>query len=247
VDLSNPHIVLMTENTTFLQYTISVMNRILILTLLLAGCASPTAEIRESARQMSQELGAAQEAQDTILDSLGRLRNHTDALEDVAAEIPSPQKEEVMAHTAAIEEDTYVIEGSVDDTKEVLKDGTRLSAAILASSDRVQDKPGWWNNVLETLSGWSWWIFVIIVFVLIGTMGLWPVLVNALIGFMSSVGFGISRARQINAQRLYQLQQDDHSEAADKAVEQLRSSLAGEAAWRRAARTERRRGDRRRS
>lgn len=237
----------MTENATFLQYTTIVMNKVLILTLLLAGCVSPTAKIRESARQMSQELGVAQEAQDTILDSLDRLRGHTDALGDAAVEIPSPQKEEVLAHAAAIEEDTYVIESSVKDTKEVLKDGTKLSATILASSDRVQDKPGWWNSVLETLSGWSWWIFFIIVFVLIGTLGLWPVIVNAVIGFMSAVGFGISRTRQMNARRLYQLQQQEHSEAAEKAVEQLRNSLAGEAAWRRAARMERRGGDDRRS
>lgn len=223
------------------------MNKVLIITLLLAGCVSPTAQIRENARQMSQDLGVAQEAQDTVLESLDRLRGHTDALEDVAVEIPSPQKEEVLAHAAAIEEDTHVIESSVEDTKEVLKHGTKLSAAILASADRVQDKPGWWTSVLETLSGWSWWLFLIILFVLIGTLGLWPLVVNAVVSFMSAIGFGISRTRQISAQRLYRLQQEDHSEAAEKAVEQLRGTLLGEAAWRRAERMERRGGGDRRS
>ena len=229
------------------RYTTTIMNKVLILTLLLAGCVSPTAQIRENARQLSQELGIALEAQDTILDSLDRLRGHTGALEAVAVDIPSPQREEVLTHAAAIEEDALVIEDSVEDTQEVLEHGTKLSASILSSSDRVQDKPGWWSSVLETLSGWSWWIFIIIVFVLIGTLGLWPLIVNAVISFMSAIGFGITRTRQMSAERLYHLQQQDNSEAAEKAIEQLRGTLLGEAAWRRAARKERRDGNDRRS
>lgn len=212
------------------------MNKVLTLTLLLAGCVSPTAAIRENARQMSQELGVAQEAQDTILDSLDRLRGHTDALEDVAVEIPSPQKEEVLAHAAAIEEDTYVIEDAVDHTKEVLEEGTNLSAAILASSDRVQDKPGWWQGILETLSGWAWWVIPVALFVLIGSLGLWPMVVNAFISFTSSIGWGISRAQSMRAESLYRLQQEDHTPAAQEAIDQLRASALGEAAWRRARR-----------
>ena len=212
------------------------MNKVLTLTLLLAGCVSPTAAIRENARQMSQELGVAQEAQDTILDSLDRLRGHTGALEDVAVVIPSPQKEEVLAHAAAIDEDTYVIEDAVDDTKEVLKDGTKLSAAILRSSDRVQDKPGWWIQLWETVSGWAWWVIPVALFVLIGSLGLWPVIVNAFISFTSAIGWGISRTQSMQAESLYRLQQQDHTPAAQQAIDQLRASALGEAAWRRARR-----------
>ena len=232
----------MTENTIFLQvsYT-SIMNKLLILLmLLLAGCVSPTAQIRESARQMAQDLGIAVGAQDTIWDSLDRLRGHTDGLEEVAVAIPSPQRETVLAHAAAIVEDAVVIEDSVEVTQVVLEKGTKASAAILSYADRVQDKPGWWNSVLAALSSYSWWIFAIIIFVLIGTLGLWPLVMNALINFMSAVGFGISRGNEARAKRLYKLQQQDHSEAAEAAIEQLRNSTQGEAAWRRVKRRERR-------
>lgn len=246
LDQKDPYIVLMTKNPTFLQYT-TCMNKLLITSvMLLAGCISPTAQIRESARQMSQDLGIALEAQDTILDSLDRLRGHTGGLEDVAVDIPSPQREAVLAHAAAIEEDAEVIQDSVEDTTVVLTKGTKVSAAILSYSDRVQDKPGWWNSVLAALSGYSWWIFAIIIFVLIGTLGLWPVVMNALINFMSAVGFGISRTREVSAKKLYRLQQQDDSEAANRAIEQLRASTLGEAAWRRVKRQERRGGKERR-
>lgn len=192
---------------------------------------------------MSEDLGVAFAAQNTILDSLVRLDGHTESLEIVAVDIPSPQREEVLAHAAAIEEDTSVIKSSVTATKTIIKQGTALSATILAASDGVQDKPGWWNSVLATLSSYSWWIFAVILFVLIGTLGLWPVIMNALINFMSAVGFGISRGSEAQAKRLYQLQQKDHSEAADRAIEQLRASTQGEAAWRRIKRQQRRHDD----
>lgn len=226
------------------RYTTYIMNKLLTTSaLLLAGCVSPTAQIREGARQMSQDLGIALAAQDTILDSLDRLRGHTGGLETVAVDIPSPQRETVLAHAAAIEEDAAVIDSSVADTQVVLAKGTKVSAAILAYSDRVQDKPGWWNRVLAALTGYSWWLFAIIIFVLIGALGLWPVVVNGLINFMSAVGFGISRGSEAQAKRLYKLQQQDHSEAADRAIEQLRMSTRGEAAWRRVKRQRRRDDD----
>jgi len=156
--------------------------------------------------------------------SVPQLKQTADALGDAAALLLRVQNN----LTTSVRD----ITNASDTAKDAARNSQDRVLTVLASLDDVENtKSGFLSNITAFIKKLSGWAVIIAIVIGLGVLGLWPVITQGFINFMSG-GFLLFRRSRETAKLLYEVKERPSEDKVDNVVTHFRTGMLGEAAWR---------------
>jgi len=234
---------------------------LLTLLLLVIGCNTSKEQMRRDAAVVLSEMTAAKAEQQAAANAVTAIEKSDKTLTLVSKhlqtvlkltfdELSLPAKNVDRAVLANIRQEVTTAESLLREAQSDTKTNLAVIAnAVELTLDRIDTsqervdhittkldgventQSGFFTGIVSFLKKFAWWAVIIVVIVLIGGLGLWPLVMQGVINFMSS-GFMLFRRPKETAKLLIEAKEAPTTDKIDNVITHFRSGTVGEAAWR---------------
>lgn len=222
--------------------------------LILIGCNTAKQDIQRNATLVDRDLSAIIENNKAVTAAVGlveetipMIEEASDVIQEAANTLEKPisapqlqQAADALTNAAIVltrVQDTLTratdsIDAASNTTQAVAENSRERVLSVLDSLNDVENtESGFLTNIISFIKKLSTWAIVVAVIVLLGSLGLWPMIVQGFIDFMSS-GFLLFRRSRETAKLLYEVKERPSEDKVDNMVTHFRTGVVGEAAWR---------------